>query len=68
MAKKKKSLVIQKEESALDIQKKYQNRMTERAKEIEDRIKGRQIILQEAEKKVIENAIKDAKSKKKLKK
>ena len=65
MAKKKKSLVIQKEESALDIQKKYQHRMTERAKEIEERIKGRQIILEEAEKKVIEDAKPKNKKKKK---
>ena len=47
MAKKKKKLVLKEKKNPMDAQKEYQLRMIERAKEIEERIKGRNALLNE---------------------
>jgi|TARA_B100001094_G_C18189836_1_gene806351 hypothetical protein len=47
MAKKKKNLTLKEKKNPIDAQKEYQLRMIERAKEIEERIKGRNALLNE---------------------
>ena len=51
MAKKVKKITLdKKKDNALTVEKKYQHRMVERAKEIKERIKERERILQEMNK------------------